>query len=694
MYLCKLLIIISCHSSLAILQFPYPKQTLELPNHPSNWVCTVHNTVATFADYISSDITERFLASNREKIIPTVGTMINRSISISPVNSFFEPCTISVLIDATVGGSSYVFERPRLDTYFSGNEYVYRGWKHSIIILIYFSCYSAYSQMNLRLPHRLFYHSLDCGHPYKFPNQAFVSHPMQTLWNIDDPTHSIHYRQLPLAMRRSISTPKYHWDSHNAKIKPEQCLASRWDYFSQMSPCDFNKFAVQHYRVFLNFTTVANTAVGVPNNGEVITNSKWYGVKDSISWHIVDSTNSRALYCDRNSDSPRLRPIRLPSPLTFETWVMLVVLLMLCAIACSFNISDGRSAVMNWTPIIFIKTIFNSLFELIMCLVEKDVGKQNCAKAFIGLLVICLGNDYKNHLTIELVYPRAGGAIHNLTELLDLNFNVLSRVNFEHTDIDKSTWLKGINYHLEIDEAKRERYVNEVERWWKLLWDSDEKIINELASVTSKNAYIVSFPYYMQVYYLSLVSGVNYPLSCHFVKRPFAHEFSEFYFFNPKAEEFKMWTEKFLGHGLFEFWKRLHGHMLSLHRHQFSLVIRSKRSNSSSVEALDVQNFIGQVHLIVFYIVIAILTAICVVIFLLECVMQNAQALVLIVLNKFKHYSLQLLRTIVRSLSLMRKLIGRFRQNRNASKMTLKRTGFDAISFTKIHKIEVKPQQQ
>jgi hypothetical protein len=41
------------------------------------------------------------------------------------------------------------------------------------------------------------------------------------------------------------------------------------------------------------------------------------------------------------------------------------------------------------------------------------------------------------------------------------------------------------------------------------------------------------------------------------------------------------------------------------HAHFKAAENRSKRSQSRSVEALDVQNFIGQVHLIVFYIVIA-----------------------------------------------------------------------------------------
>jgi hypothetical protein len=199
--------------------------------HPSNWICTVHITVATFANDTSSDIAERFLTSNREKIIPTLSTMLNRSISSVAVNSFFEPCTVSVLIDATVHGSSYVFEGPQLYRYFSSNKYVHRGWRHSLIILIFFSCYSGYNDISFRLPHRLFYHSLDCGHPNIFPNKAFVPDPLNSLRDIYDPTHSIHYRQLPLPMRLSISTPKYAWDSFNPRAKPEERLASRWDKF-------------------------------------------------------------------------------------------------------------------------------------------------------------------------------------------------------------------------------------------------------------------------------------------------------------------------------------------------------------------------------------------------------------------------------------------------------------------------------
>jgi hypothetical protein len=119
-----------------------------------------------------------------------------------------------------------------------------------------------------------------------------------------------------------------------------------------------------------------------------------------------------------------------------------------------------------------------------MCLFEKDLGKKNCAKAFIGLLVICLGNTYKNYLTIELVYPRAGDAISNFTELLDLYFNILESVTVLTIGYDHSTWLKSEHFYLEIDETKREKHIHEAERWLKLILYNEQYIINQLASVT------------------------------------------------------------------------------------------------------------------------------------------------------------------------------------------------------------------
>jgi hypothetical protein len=318
------------------------------------------------------------------------------------------------------------------------------------------------------------------------------------------------------------------------------------------------------------------------------------------------------------------------------------------------------------TSIIFFRTIFNSLVELIMCLLPKDVGKKNCTKAFIGLIVICVGNDYKNYLTIELVFPRASEAISTLTGLLDLNFNLLQPVNVNQIGNVKLPYLKELNYHLEIDETKREKYVHEVERWWKLIQFSEDSISNELASATSKNAWIVNPPYHIQVYNLNLITQRNYPLSCHFVRRPFAHQFRELYFLNPKAEEFKWWTTKFLDHGLFVFWKRLESHKLTLYQRYVLLRMRSKKSNSSSTETLDISNFIRQVHLIVFYTSISVLTAICA-IFLLECAIPKARELSLFVQVKVKHVSLQLLWTIVRFLFLMSRLIGSLYESRNRS---------------------------
>jgi hypothetical protein len=212
------------------LQFPNSRQTFQLPDHPLNWICTVNITVATFANYTSSDITERFLASNREKIIPILGTMLNRRINLIPFISIFEPRPICVLIDATLRRFSYVFKGPRLYSYINGNEYVYVGW-------------------------------------------------------------------------------------------------------------------------------------------------------------------------------------------------------ILCSIASSLATFHMRSVAKLRTIIIFFKTILTSLFELVICLLEKDVGKKNCTKVFIGLIVICPRNTYKNFLTIELVFPRAGDAINNLTELIDFNFNLLDSVN-------------------------------------------------------------------------------------------------------------------------------------------------------------------------------------------------------------------------------------------------------------------------
>jgi hypothetical protein len=123
----------------------------------------------------------------------------------------------------------------------------------------------------------------------------------------------------------------------------------------------------------------------------------------------------------------------------------------------------------------------------------------------------------------------------------------------------------------------------------------------------------------------------------------------------------------FLDHGLFEFWKRLEGHALILLQRQKSRQMRARTSKFRSVEAFDLQNFIGQVHHIMFYIGMAKLTAICIAIFLLEISTEKARELSLFVLTKFTHFSLQLWWAIVRFLYLMSRLIGNMYKSRNPS---------------------------
>jgi hypothetical protein len=665
MHLRTLLFVIFFHKSLAFLKLPYPNITFELPKHPSNWICTVHVTVATFASYTSSDITERFLTSNGENIIPTISTLSNRSISIAPVVSFFEQCTISIFVDATINGSSYVFNTVELPRYVNSNEYIYRGWKHSLVIFIYFSCSPQLYSFLCNLPVRLFFHSTACGPQNIFPNIAFIPDPLIQLMLIEDPTYSIHHPQLPTAMRRLISTPKYFWDEYQPNGKHDICLTSRWDGLSKMEFCTVERFAVQHFQHYLNFTTVANVRNKAAHFGKIMTNIKYRSLERSIQLHAIDSRNDRVIYCDRNSDSPRLCPILVSSPFSFQNWVIFFFILVLCAITSSFAVFDWHSARKDTTKtVIFTKTIFSHLVVLCATILENSFGKGNCLKILIGLLVIYLGNDYKNYLTIELVYPREGDAIRNVTELLDLNFNIIM---YTDSSLNKSSLLTVTNSHLEIDEAKREKYVREADRFLKLLTlPSFNWVRNELASPTERNSWILSAPYHIQVHSLNRIRDRNYPLSCHFVKLPFAHDFGEFYFFNPKAEECKWLTTKFLEHGLFEFWKVLDLHKRSLELQKISLDNGPKWSNGTTAGAQDRNNFIGQAHFFVFYMVILILAGICVLIFLSECAIKNARQLSRMVLTKFKQFSLELLWAVVRFLYLMSRLIGgSLYENRN-----------------------------
>jgi hypothetical protein len=276
-------------------------------------------------------------------------------------------------------------------------------------------------------------------------------------------------------------------------------------------------------------------------------------------------------------------------------------------------------------------------------------------KIFVGLIIICLGNDYKNHLTIELVYPRAQDAIKNVTELLDLNFNIMYTymTGIALKDVDKSILIKSLTLYWAIDEAKKAKYVREVDRWLMLIEKSTDIVPSKITNLTEKNAYLVSAPYHRQVYYLNFMNTESYPISCRYVKQPFAPKFMNLYFYIPKAEVFKWLTAKFLDHGLFEIWKGWEIQQLNLIHRRRKEQIKTLR-NSSSVEVGD---FIGQVHLLVFYILISRLTGICIDVFIFECAIQNAQELSLFVFAKLIHVILEIYWTIFRFLLLVNRLL-------------------------------------
>jgi hypothetical protein len=660
--------IILCHTSVAFSRNASPNQVFKLPAHPSNWICTVHITVATLANHTSSDITERFLTSNHEQIIPTVSTMLNRSISTAPVISFFEPCTISILMDATINGSSYI--ETGIERYIDGNEYVYRGWRHSVIIVIYFTCENRSSRDSLYLPHRLFYHSTECGPQNTFPNHAFVPDSLQRIWPINDPTHTIHSRQLPVAIRNLISKPKYNWDEHDPHLKQEPCSASRWDTTAHSpNPCSVRNFAVYNYQYLLNFTAVAVTKAETEQYGRVCTSTIDYNIRHTISLHSIDSMNIRIIYCEQNLVSTKLRPVDLLSPFSFETWLTLAIVLIICAILNSFAIFYLNSAANKFNFVSLIRRICNSLVDHSVLLLEQDLGKPNTTKIFIGLIVVFLSNMYRNHLTIDLVYPRAEDPIQNVTELLDLKYNLIYLTYPEKIGQDKSRWLKDVYIHMEIDESKRQKYMDDVDRWFQFLPRSQKVITRKLTSKKEKNAWVAPAPKYLQLYWLNRITETIFPVSCRFVGRPFPPRSQDFYFFNAKAEEFKWLTKKFLTHGLVEAWKRLEVHQLLLLKRRDSVGKDFKSSNSTWTESFELRNFIGHIHLSVFFLIVSMLFAICIVVFAFECrMMPKAQRLSSFVVAKLKHFILELLWTMVRSIFLItRFILSRISANHNNS---------------------------
>jgi hypothetical protein len=190
----------------------------------------------------------------------------------------------------------------------------------------------------------------------------------------------------------------------------------------------------------------------------------------------------------------------------------------------------------------------------------------------------------------------------------------------------------------------------------RLIEKSTYLVPSKITNPTEKNAYLVSAPYHRQVYYLNFMNTESYPISCRYVKQPFAPKFKNLYFYITKAEELKWLTAKFLNHGIFEIWKGWEIQQLGLiHRRREEQI--KKLSNSSSTEVRDINNFIGQVHLLVFYILISRLTGICIVVFIFECAIQNAQELLIFVLAKLIHVILEIYWTIFRFLLLVNRLL-------------------------------------
>jgi hypothetical protein len=222
--------------------------------------------------------------------------------------------------------------------------------------------------------------------------------------------------------------------------------------------------------------------------------------------------------------------------------------------------------------------------------------------------------------------------------------------------------LKSSTLYSAIDKAKREKYVCEVNRWLILIAGSTGVFRSMIWNLTERNAYLVTAPYHEQVHVLNTYNQLSHPISCHFVKQPFAPKFKFLYFHNPKAEEFKWLTAKFLDHGLFESWKGWQAQQISLiHRRGEKRMRRS--SNFIATEVLGINNFIGQVHLFQVYILISVLTGICIVVFLLECAIQNAPRLSVFTLQKCRHFRKNLGCTVVRCIFFVaRAIIGRLRQ--------------------------------
>jgi hypothetical protein len=536
-----LLSIVILTSSKSLPHSPYPSQTFVLPIHPDNSLCTVHITIVTFKDHLSVDILQRILISNYGQIIPTISSMLNRTLSIKPANNFFEPCAISILVDSLINGSSYVFSGLWTTRYFSDNTYTMASWKHSVIIVLFFSCNPFNEYVSNRLPHRLFYHSLDCGPLHTFPNYAFVSNARRRFYPIEDTVYSIHQRKLPLTITRSNSMkPAYVSDNYSPELVYPACLQSKRIRSLGGTYCTVDDFAEQHYQKYINFSVFGVKAElfwKAMTYGGVISNvATLRGARD-ITINTHDSVTDKIIYCDSKLDSPKLRPLDMTKPFSLLSWIVLFLSGTACALTSSLTMYGFTRNPKALKTVELARICGGRLAEQFLCLIEKDVPTRNVLNVMLSLVVIYLGNEYKNFLTIDLVFPRTTKAIQNLTGLLDLGYTLHLHSNLTPSRANNSIFYHTAGIEYEINTEKRANYVQNARDWLKFSTFSTETWIKRVMNVDQKkNAICIRSLHSYQKIILKVIKILSYPSSsCNFVTRSFSSRLQTIYAYNPKA---------------------------------------------------------------------------------------------------------------------------------------------------------------
>jgi hypothetical protein len=659
---------LGCSLGLLQFEFKYPNHTFKLPDPPeSSSICTAHITLVTMVDHAASDVAERILTSNHGRIIPTLSTMQNRSMSIHPVISFFEQCTISILVDSSIDKHSYTKLKFRLGVYIWKNGYEFTSWKHSAILLVFFKCVLNVRGDTFRSPRRLFYHFLECGERDIFPNFVAVPKLGKPLAPITDKSFSIYNRQLPLSIRSQILVPRLEWDGYSPWHLYPICLKSRWrkEELLKMhySPCYCTDIALQHLQKYANFSVRVKTVGMVGMYGSII--SELGGVSGiwEQSGTVYDTNKNRIVYCDNTVDISRLRPIIISSPFSLITWVCIVLTLAACsAVATWKSCTENKFIIRAWRSYIVscIKAFLDKFAEFARIALEKDVKSNRGMNILIGLCVIYLGNEYKNHLTIELYFPRSTNAIATTTQLLDRGYKIgledSGSVGFSNKFMGH---LESFKY--EIDKEKRDRYVQNASKWLAVKWSADlTETLIDISKVDGMYAKHLITTDSHQIFILNLAKAISYPRTCSFVKRPLQTHFHRIFFLNSKMDELKWWTQIFVQHGLFVRWKAMYEQMEKLIVHKIELDAYYKKTNSSSVSADIISDYVQQVHLSIgLYTIFAILMLIGFLVFVAENMSAvSAKTLGVFIVRKSKHVGFMIMWTGHRCVVLAYKYLG------------------------------------